>query len=336
MTCFDSLKDGGFAGWAKWLDNGPGYFDELKVSSAPWHTYENNLAYFQQECRHDAVEYRGDDYLCAAYTRSDDSDYVIVLPPVGNVSGFIRDAASICNYLQGVTKKRVVLRRVHGAVEEQLISSSCFRRKPHTEYENPRELPEDIYPQVIVDCSIAHELHGHSYMKIRNHIQKLRRTVNAECSQLEPDCKAELVQAIMTWAAEFNEKVRARQSEAEHKIVGSQGVDPDSYLVFCREFPEQVDNINYFGRVLRVDGKLVGFSFAGKTTENSAALYASLTMSSSRGSSEFLFADMIQTIHQSGTRFLNLGGAESEPLFRYKKKWEPFSLVNTYELEYTP
>lgn len=330
--CFNGLA--GFPGWSKWSSADRTLYDTRFHTSHDEYSYENNFGYVQQECRYDAWKFIADNLLVTVCSRSETSEFAFILPTVGSQTAALAVLDRLCGQVREVCGRRVVLRKCSRLVLDALLNEGSFRIMPPEEYANPRELPEDIFPQVILDVTVSALLVGSCFVKTRNNIRNAKKHYDIEFCDLNEKNAANAVQVAHTWAKAYKARVANSASPAMIAVDGT-GADPCAYTVFPTAMASLVDNRHYFGRLMILDGTPSGFCFSGRTASNTAASYASLCISSIRGTSELMIADTLQLLVDRGIAYFNLGGSESQGLFNYKRKWGAHALRSTFELEFT-
>jgi len=281
-----------------------------------------------QESRLAAVKYCDGDVLITLVAKDFDSPFVFILPPLGDRSVFVERLHCLSEEVRCSTAKRPILRKVNDELANDLLLSDCFCEVPPSSFTHARDYPEDVYPQVIVATGDGAAMLGGHFQRTRNHLNYLRRHHSVVANDITPTGAADVVDVVRQWTAQH--AMRMMQQD----ITVGTSVDATAYTVFSDSFATRVDNLNYFGRVLYVDGHATGFAFAGRTGPESAALYSSLCLLGARGCSEFLIMDLMRELRMSGIAFLNLGGSETEGLFNFKSKFGSVARRRSRELEY--
>ena len=319
--------------WSPWDPRDRPLYERFFAAWDKQGSYEANFAYVQQECRDQAWKFACDDLLVTACARGRTSEFIFVLAPTGSLSHAVRILPELCAHLAAGTGRRVILRKLPGDLYAALRASAAFMPVPLETYQNPRELPEDIYPQVVAPTRRLDGFTGGDFVKTRNHMRTARRLHHISFRDLGFDNRDDVIAMIMAWARKHNERLCCSESAGKAR-VDAQGIDPAAYTVFCERLVPPAGQGVYFGRVMMVDGQVGAFSFAGRTSRRSAGLYASICLHRTRGASECMIADMLDLLARQDIKLLNFGGSESLDLFRYKNKWQASALLETQELEY--
>lgn len=319
--------------WTPWRPGDRSLYERFFTAWDQPGSYETNFAYVQQECRDQAWKFVDDDLLVTACARGQTSEFVFVLPPTGSVPYAVRILPQLCAQLVAGTGRRVILRKLSNDLHAALRVDAAFTTVPLETYRNPRELPEDIHPQVVAPVRRRDGFAGGDFVKMRNNLRTAHRLHHISFRNLDVDNRDDVIAMITTWAREHNERLHLSDSAGKAPIC-AQGVDPAAYTVFCESLAPLVDDNLYFGRVMMVDGQVGAFTFAGRTSRKSASLYASICRYRTRGASECMIVDMLDLLARKGIELLNFGGSEGLDLFRYKKKWGANALIATQELEY--
>jgi hypothetical protein len=302
------------------------YSDYFDRNDDPY-LYENNWAFVCQEARLAGVRYCDGDMLVSMVTKGVTSPNVILFAPLGDRRAFARTAGSLVAQVQELTGKRVVVRRVPPALRDALLQSGGFASFPVTSFTHACDVPEDVFPQTVIDTRRAAQLTGTVLQPLRNHINHVRRS------------HAVLVEDARSVQTSDIEELAARWQQQHHERMVRQGnatvseADASAYTTFLKHFGERLDDTEYFGRVLVIDGVLSGFAFAARTSPVCAALYASLCVLGVRGASEELIVGVVRALADAGVPFLNLGGAETKGLFDFKKKFCPVRLIESFDMQ---
>jgi len=143
--------------WTSWSPGDRSLYERFFAAWDQWGAYETNFAYVQQECRDQAWKFVSDDLLVTACARGRTSGFVFVLPPTGSVPHAVQILPQLCAQLAVGTGRRVILRKLPDDLHSALRAGSAFIPVPLETYKNPRELPDDIHPQVVaparrLDC----------------------------------------------------------------------------------------------------------------------------------------------------------------------------------------
>jgi hypothetical protein len=292
-------------------------------------SYEGSWAFLTQETRNLGMKRVKNGVLWVAVIRYDASPFVFVFPPVGSRRYCARDVRSIDAQLRALTGRRVVFRKVAGLqfVDIMRLQEAVSLQSDH--FTDPRDIPEDVRPQVIiaVDESLARE--GTHFMKIRNHLRRFIEDRHPRVELLSPGNSCDVGRLVKRWNDEGRSHFQATPGCPAEPVSANEG----AYTIFAERFANQIDGQHLFGRMVYVDWEPVGFAFAGRTSDTGAALYSSLTLTRFRGASEFLITCILEDLQRAGIRHLNLGGAETDKLFRFKSKFHVVSLRPAFDVE---
>lgn len=293
-------------------------------------SYENNWCFVCQEARYGGIKYIHDHLLLTGIVRHVASPFLFVFPPLGSIDLYTESISGIAESLSAHTGKRIVLRKLTSQCADRVLSSGPFRHLSPEVFVHPRDIPEDIYPQVIVDVSTTRRLLSGAFMKVRNHIAHFSLN-RPNARTLTPEGVVDVVSLIGVWNELYYSR-HARHLSAPDKIT----VDNSAYSVFAERFAKSIDSQKYFCRLIYVGDAPVGFSFAGRISPKAAALYSSISLTSYRGASEYLLMDMLDMLASAGIEFLNMGGSETRGLFEFKSKFATSELRQCYDIEYYP
>jgi hypothetical protein len=190
------------------------------------------------------------------------------------------------------------------------------------------DIPEDIFPQAIIDVRAVLDGRGSRFVKIRNHMKSFvsRQPLVRD---LTPETSVEIEVLLQEW----NRERQLRRATQPDDLEALSQIDASAYTVFANDFASRVDDNRYFSIVVEVETRPVGFAFAGRTAMHAAALYASISLTEYRGSAEFLLLKLLERLWTGGVRLLNLGGAETAGLHRFKTKFGVVGLRPTFDVE---
>jgi hypothetical protein len=265
--------------------------------------------------------------LVTMVTKDETSPNVILFAPLGDRRFFAHSATSLVAKVQEVTGKRVVVRRVPPALRESLIQSGGFTSVPVASFTHACDVPEDVFPQAVIDTRRAAELAGTAFQPVRNHINHLRKSYDVRVE----DARFVQVSRVEELADRWQQQHYDRMVRQGNATVSQ--ADASAYTTFQKHFGDRLDDTEYFGRVLVIDGVLSGFAFAARTSHVCAALYASFCVLGVRGAAEELIVGVVRALIGAGVPFLNLGGAETKGLFDFKRKFCPVRLIETFDMQ---
>lgn len=333
MNIAQPLKGIAGASWSPWSFEDRSLYEARFAKVDESGSYETNFAFVQQECRRSAWKFVSNDLLVTAYSGGPDSEFVFLLPPVGRAERAIEQLPGLCRDISLATGRRVVLRKQSAALAEALGGDSRFRPVPLETYRNPRELPEDIHPQVVAPTRLAGDFNGSGFVKLRNSLRNAQRTHDIAFCNLSASRRDSARSAIEAWARDHDLRVRQSSSAGKAPADG-QGIDASAYTIFCDRMAALVDDRLYFGRIMLLDGVPSALAFAGRTASDTAALYVSICRSRTRGASDCMIADMLEHLKRHEIELMNFGGSEGADLFWFKDKWGSCRHIRTHELEF--
>ena len=292
--------------------------------------YENNWAFFSQEARFGGIKYVRNDVLLTGVIRHPASLYLFLFPPLGSIESYLKHIPTIAATLSSKTKKRIVLRKLPPYLVDGVLTSGPFTLLSPDVFVHPRDVPEDVYPQAIIDVAATRRCAAGNFMKVRNHLVRFRN--NAPISKtLTPELVPDVVTLIRAW-----NDLYYRRHTCNSSTPADASVDNSAYSVFAETFASRIDQNKYFSRLIYVGGDAVGFAFAGRISTRAAALYSSISLTNYRGSSEYLLMDLFDQLADTGIEFVNMGGSETRGLFEFKSKFATRELRQCYDMEYTP
>jgi Phosphatidylglycerol lysyltransferase, C-terminal len=293
------------------------------------YSYERSWAYYRQETRHLGLRRELDDNLWIAVIRYDDSPFVFVFPPIGPNGYRAATVRLIAAELRALTGRRVIFRKVtdRGLVEiARLGEAVCIDPR---EFTDSRDVPEDVNPQIVIDVATSLAQVGSDFMRIRNHIRRFVVEREPAVQGLSGANVGDVKRLVQRWNEEGRDHFDSRRASTSAVAVANEG----AYTIFSDSFHNAIDDQTYFAHLVYVGGDVAGFVFAGRTSDQSAALYASLALTCYRGSSEFLIQTLLGSLARAGIRYLNMGGSETINLFRYKSKFAFAALRPAFDLE---
>lgn len=305
-------------------------YESYFAQSRELFSYENNWAFIAQETRVGAIRYENEGLFLTAVIKAADSPFIFVLPPCGDTSNFGERIADIASELARSSSKRIVLRKLSEELSAHALETGVFKVLPANAFEHPRDVPEDQFPQVVLDVSRTLEMKGSQYRRIRNDLRSFEREFRPVLVDLDQANLEEVKQFVYDWTEKHNQKAGSTNTDPL-----SLEVDPTAYTILAERF-SSLTNSEYFPRILRVDGSITAFTLAGRTASNCAAQYVNLSLVRERGSSEFLVVQLLRELSQAGIEYVNLGGAETKGQFKFKSKFTVHLLKRSLELEFCP
>ncbi|MGH9929084.1 MAG: phosphatidylglycerol lysyltransferase domain-containing protein [Pyrinomonadaceae bacterium] len=323
---FERLREGGWSPVT--VQDEYVYTSYFALSHAPF-SYEQNWAFIAQETRFGAMKYEDNGLLLTAVIKAEDSGFIFILPPCGDTSDFGLRIAGVAAELAARSTRRVVLRKLPLELYQQVLSTNRFRTIPASAFIHPRDVPEDQFPQVVIDISATLAMQGAKFRRLRNNISYFARQCKPEVLNLRPSICKEVINCIAAWSRNYNQKHAGRSLDAEEPTV-----DLTAYTVLAEQFAPLIDNSKYFAKVLRVDGCLVAVTLAGISGNDCAAQYVNLSALRVRGCAEFIVLELLRELSRAGLLYLNMGGAETEGQFLFKKKFDVHLLKESFEVEY--
>lgn len=91
-----------------------------------------------------------------------------------------------------------------------------------------------------------------------------------------------------------------------------------------------IKNAESISGVIRANARPLGIYVLSPISSDTLGLYAHLSDTSVPGMSEFVLYRVIVEASNQGYRYINLGGAESESLYSYKKKFGSDTITWNY------
>jgi hypothetical protein len=295
-------------------------------------SYERNWAFLTQETRHLGLKRITQDAMWFAVIRYDESPYVFVFPPVGRGRYRARDVRAIDSELRELAGRRVIFRKVNDQHFAEIMQLQEARSVDASVFTDARDVPEDVKPQVVVgvDASVARA--GGHFMQVRNHIRRFTEDQRPKAVRLSKSNPRD----VHTLVARWNDEGRAHFRSMEDAGLEEAPANAGAYTIFAERFAERVDDVNYFGRIVYVGDEPAGFVFAGRTSPQSAGLYGSMSLTKFRGASEFLLSCILTDLQAAGVRYLNMGGSETDQLFRFKSKFHVVALRSAFDVTLDP
>jgi hypothetical protein len=292
-------------------------------------SYENNWGFVAQETRVGAIRYEDEGLLITAVVKASDSPFMFILPPCGNTSDFGRRIVDIASELARGSAKRIVLRKLSEELSTQALETGAFKVLHSSAFEHPRDVPEDQFPQVVLDVSRTLAMKGSKYRRIRNDLRSFEREFRPEFVDLDQANLEEVKQFVYDWSDNHNQKLHPNSTDPVNLEV-----DPTAYTILADRF-SSLKNCDYFPKIVQINGRVTAFTLAGRTSKNSAAQYVNLSLVRERGCSEFLVVELLRELSQAGIEYVNLGGAETEGQFKFKSKFSTHLTKRSLELEFS-
>jgi hypothetical protein len=316
-------------GWVRITADDEELYQYYYDKSADQLSYENNWAFVCQESRFFGIRYHHSGLLLTAVLKYDASPFLFVFPPLCADNISVNEISKITRRLKVSAETRVILRKLPDWLFSLVMNSGMFVQVMPDVFHHPRDCPEDIKPQVIINVGPSLACAAARFARIRNHIRHFRQVYTPKVKDLSYDLVEDVVTLVERWNLERNEQWRRK---LDTDIV-SMSVDTAAYVVFARTFAGRIDKQRYFAKVVYVNGIASGFIFVGRTARHSAALYSSISLTSFRGSAEYLLQEVLAELVTADITLLNLGGAETDGLFRFKAKFDVSALRQSYDAE---
>jgi hypothetical protein len=298
-------------------------------------SYENNWAFICQETRVMGIRYLHNELLLTATIKHRNSPFIFLLPPLFlappcEVAVTAERIVEIATQLKHSTNKRIVLRKLPADLFCAVIQTGkCLHLPPET-FQCPSDVPEDITPQVIVSTQSTVACEGARFVKLRNQLKYFKQKYRPRVVTLSPSVVPDVQSLIAKWSQDYRERTSLRTHSSPVSIPS---VDNTAYTIFAAIFADRIDNQQYFSKVVYADDVPVGFTFAGRTSSETAALYSSISLTAYRGASDYLMMQILETVLGLGIKWLNLGGAETMGLFNFKTKFAVTALRPSYDAE---
>lgn len=308
----------------------PLYASYFAQSDEPY-SYEQNWAFITQETRLGGMKYEDNGMLLTAVTKANDSPFIFILPPYGNTHHFSARIEGRLTELSKASAKRLVLRKLSKELCERVLLTKKFTVLPASEFTHPRDVPEDKFPQIVLDVSGTLAMQGSKYRRLRNDLKYFARQCKPEVLDLNPSNCKDVMHLIRDWCQNYNHKNESGLSLSEPPIV-----DLTAYTILADEFASVIDNSEYFAKLVYVGGRLAAFTLAGRSGPYCAAQYVNLSLLRVRGCSEFMLFALLHELSHADVSYLNLGGAETEGQFLYKSKFDVRLVKQSFEVEYIP
>lgn len=322
------------AGWTRISAADESIYRSFFADSADSLSYENTWAFIRQETRVWGYRYHDGDILITATIKQPDSPFILILPPLIRAPDQTNAAVAgrcvkLASSLRRMTHRRVVFRKLPlDWFARAMETGWCVQRYPH-EFLCPRDVPEDILPQVIISCPSTLSCQGAAFAKVRHHLNQFRRIHRPRFLPLSTSAEQDVRELVERWNREYTDRVLSSNESGILQLA----IDNSAYTIFASEFAGRIDNDRYFAVILYSENTPVGFIFAERVTHESAALYCSVSLTAYKGSSECLMMELLRLLVASGVKWLNLGGAETEGLFKFKCKFDAKALRPSHDAE---
>jgi hypothetical protein len=306
-------------------------FDMMFERSIDQLAYENNWAFIAQESRFGGLRYYDGDILLAAVARHPASPFIFVFPPLAGRRIFPEDLMEIAGALRRKTKRRVVFRKMLRDGSDIFLRTPSFTLIAPERYDHPRDIPEDIFPQVVLFVEESLRANGRQFVKIRNQVQHFKTIYHPFVDNLSESALPQIANLVQQWHDSYR---RGRAKLTDGDLAVAQVVDTSAYTVFANLFGGRCDGSRFFGKLVFVADSVVGFAFAGRVSSTAAALYCNISLREFRGSSEYLLRALLTDLAESGIQYLNMGGSETKGLFSFKQRFAVKELREAVDLEY--
>jgi hypothetical protein len=316
-------------GWTQVTVADEGLYESFFAQNTDMFSYENNWAFISQETRNGAIKYHRNGLLLTGVVRHEQSKFRFIFPPLGILGGSEAQLCSILHDLANNSDKRIVFRKLPQHLSDALVRTHKFTSVPANAFTHTRDLPEDIYPQVILNVRDTSRCESAHFVKIRNHLRHFSQH-RPKTVDLTADRIKDVVTLIEAWTEEYKRRGRYLFGDVSKPLA----VDSSAYSIFAHRFADRIDGYNYFSKIVYVDNRAVAFTLAGRTSPRSAALYGSISLTAYRGAAEHLIMQLIEDLATKDVDSLNMGGSETKGLFDFKNKFCTKELRYCYDAEY--
>lgn len=188
---------------------------------------------------------------------------------------------------------------------------------------------DDTFPEQILDVDVVlGKLEAHDY-------SSLKRNYRTYCTKFGEQTTWELL------GKDHSDDNSAEAEAIVHQFFDyldikqlhiSRATDYDNIIHYP---PLGANGKAYFSRLIRVNGEAAAFFAMEPVSEDTAGLYASITLHQKFPYlSEYLIVECCRLLKQSGYRYLNLGGSETSGLFGFKEKFSPVAYNKMYWVVY--
>ncbi len=320
----DNLSNGKEANWTQLsITDEDLYLKYAEMCEEPY-CYENNWAFLVQESRYTAVRYWDGENLCTLVSKNASSEFVFLFVAPFNLRLILPKIQRIVRYIIHSTGKRVIVRKLPVYLAEQISTYSKNHLVEPDKFSFANEVPEDIFPQVIVSTLPIIQMDGHSWMRVRNHVSHFERQHTFRFMSLTSEHVKDAQLAISAWNSNKN------LADGDSGLLG---IDISAYRVFAENFAHRIDDQLYFAKLAYADNRPIGFQLAGRVSKEAAALYCNIVLTTTRGGAERCLKEFCVYLAKHGVQYLNLGGSEVQGLYKYKCKFQPIAYVKTVDIE---
>ncbi len=291
-------------------------------------SYGNSWAYICQAARDNPYKYFDGKTLLTITSSSNPKNPIRIVRPIGENT--VDTIATFCNSLRSNTNRSILLCKLR---HEDYISLK-YRgfEDPVWNLASLEHLPDDIYPQPI--CTLNNyfkrgeiSLEGRKLAKLRGKIARVKSyTDEFKLHPLSPMNTGDAKHVIKTWKSSFVK----RYSKRSIILPKESGYYSDPYTNIITRFSTRIDNERYFSLVCYANNIPVGFSFLGRISDIAVAQYVNVCGNFYKGLSEYLALSTFLLAFRAGYEYVNMGGSETETLFKYNQKFAP----ERYEKDY--
>ncbi len=287
--------------------------------------YANNWAYIIQACRGSGgLGHKYFDGTTLVSIGKHDGHYVLVRPLGANPVAAVQ---MLAKRLHKISKKPVYAKHVlpEQAADFKCIGFSDMRQYP---WSAASPLDDDTFPQVVVALDNIFRVEQKESRELRLRLNRFLNyaaenlTLQEACFLFAPELynpekhlyqKTHAVRVLEKWASKNKELMDAYTNMIEYPP--SEG--------FCY--------------IMRIGIKARGFYVFGKIGERTVGCHATIAdYRQMPGLSEAALMKCFGSLHNKGIRRVNLGGSETEALYKFKLKFRPHELKEATHMVYLP
>jgi len=283
--------------------------------------YANNWAYILQATRANGYKFFNGSCLLTITTNTtkDDKNFNFVLiNPLGEKA--VRKTVELADHLGNISGRPVIIKRMDEMQEKHFLKYKRCKVLKSVKSNRLEDQDDDNYPQIVVNLkSFMYNINYDNMTNFRRNLRKFSR-LNFTYLTTTPDLFEDFLGVVLRWKRSFIKRYEEREEFEKIPLDDSYYTDP--YVPIFAYFSRFIDNKNYLSSIVYVEDIPVGFSFLGKVSKVCMGMYANLADTNYEGLSEFMLYHNFTKAYWSGYKYVNLGGTESEYLYKFYKKFK--------------
>ena len=274
-------------------------------------SYLNSPLYYSLTGRKGLSVYRHENSVLMVCTHPNKDNCLLVFPELGDSDFYL--TATVLNMLEP-PENGIQLARFSS--EEVAKLKRALSLHNNSRLINVEIIDEDDldwkYPVRILDTQMVSEMRGKSFKQVRTKFRKAAAHINIK-EMTEDNCEKMMRAALKFW--EGTMIINDKDTESMDEFY-------DAFIKTLKDNPRCAEGLFFF------DGKRpVGFSVWERVSPQKANSFINICDTSITGLSDFQMGSTCRKLHETGIKYLNLGGSETESLDAFKRKYMPVESI---------